>query len=58
MGRRDQRPGLLPPVREWTAPQLVLSVGIVAVAFLPWAFLLWIVYALVSAPIGDEVTFF
>lgn len=56
MARRDQMPGLLPPVREWTLPQLVGALGIVFVAFLPWLFLLWIVYALLSAPIGDDVS--
>lgn len=55
MRRRDQLPGLLPPFKTWTLPQLVVSLGIVVIAFLPWLFLLWVVWALSSAPIGDDL---
>ena len=55
MVRRDQRPGLLPPVRDWTVPQLVGALGIVGVAFLPWVFLGFIVWAVLSAPNGDDL---
>jgi hypothetical protein len=48
--RRDQLPGLLPPIQDWTVPQLVVAVGMVLMAFTPWMWLAWILWVLSATP--------
>lgn len=52
MALTDEKPGLLPPFREWTLPDLLCGLLVAFVVLLPWAFLFVIVWAMTATPIG------
>jgi hypothetical protein len=48
MARGDQRPGLVPPLREWNGGHWLLVVVLGTVTLAPWVVLCVFVYLLVA----------